>query len=79
MNARIQKWGNSLAVRIPAVVARQIQVGEGDSVEMRVNRKGLLVSRARPSYRLSDLLKRIDDDNRHGETHWGKPRGKEVW
>lgn len=79
MNAVIRKWGNSLALRIPQAVARQIAVGEGDQVELAVDAGGLRVRPARPRYRLADLLRRVTPENRHEETDWGAPRGREVW
>ena len=79
MTATIQKWGNSLAVRIPRAVALQIHVADGDKVELKVNADSLVVRSARRRYRLGDLVRRITPKNRHGETDWGKPRGKEVW
>lgn len=36
MTATIQKWGNSLALRIPLAVAKQIHVKEGDPVTLKV-------------------------------------------
>jgi len=79
MNATIQKWGNSLALRIPKSVAQQIRVGEGDDVELRVDGQGLVVRPARRRYRLAELLRKITDTNRHCETDWGKPTGEEAW
>jgi antitoxin MazE len=79
MNATIQKWGNSLALRIPKSVAQQIRVGEGDDVELRVDARGLVVRPARRRYRLAELLKKITAANRHRETDWGKPAGEEAW
>lgn len=79
MNATIQKWGNSLALRIPKSVAQQIRVGEGDDVDLRVDAGGLVVRPARRRYRLAELLRRITDANCHRELDWGKPVGEEVW
>ena len=79
MNATIQKWGNSLAVRIPQVIARQIGVTEGDDVQMEVAANTLVLRPARPSYRLGDLVRRIRPENRHGETDWGESVGREAW
>jgi len=78
MNATIQKWGNSLAVRIPKSVSQQIRVSEGDDVELRVEAAGLLVRPARRHYQLSALVRKITPANRHAETDWGKPTGREV-
>lgn len=38
----VAKWGNSLAVRIPADVARELGLREGDSVELKSSKKGSL-------------------------------------
>jgi len=78
MNATIQKWGNSLALRIPKAVARQIHVAEGDAVTLHVDAETLNIRPARPRYRLAELLRRVTDKNRHSETDWGASRGKEV-
>ena len=78
--ATISKWGNSLAVRIPLAIARQASLGEGDCVELALDRAGGIVLRpTRRKYELSDLVDRITPRNRHGETDWGAPRGKESW
>lgn len=77
MNATIQKWGNSLAVRIPQAVARQIHVEEGDAVELSVDAETMMVRPARPRYKLAQLLRRITPANRPGETDWGKSQGQE--
>ena len=76
----ISKWGNSLAVRIPLVLAKQAGIEEGDSVKMALDRDGAIVLRpARRRYDLSDLVARITPKNRHRETDWGQPVGKESW
>ena len=33
---RVSKWGNSLAIRVPAAVAEALELKEGDEVEVRV-------------------------------------------
>lgn len=42
MNLQIAKWGNSLAVRIPAAYARQIGIKEGDSLQAHLGALGTL-------------------------------------
>jgi antitoxin MazE len=79
MNTTIRKWGNSLALRIPQAVARQIRVEEGDAVQLRVDADGLNVRPSRPRYRLSDLVRGVTPKNRHTETDWGNVQGREVW
>ena len=78
MNTTIQMWGNSLALRIPRAVARQIHVSNGDTVELQVEADGLRIHPARRRYRLAELVSRITPANRHAETAWGKSVGKEL-
>lgn len=77
--ALIQKWGNSLAVRIPAPLADQLDVSAGTSVDLAVDDGRLVVTpKARPKYRLTDLLKGCSPARLHGETDWGPDVGREV-
>ena len=46
MNLQIAKWGNSLAMRLPAELVRRFGLREGDSVEARLNADGALTIRA---------------------------------
>ena len=75
----IQKWGNSLAVRIPSAVAQQSNVREGVPVQI-VAEGGAIVVRLknRRKYRLKDLLKDCRPSQLHGETDWGPDMGREV-
>jgi antitoxin MazE len=76
----ISKWGNSLAVRIPLAIARQAGLNEGDSLALLPASDGGLVLRpARRRYELSELVSRITPKNRHQETDWGSPQGRETW
>ena len=43
MELVVSKWGNSLAVRLPAEAARKIGVGEGDALIAEVSADGRLV------------------------------------
>jgi len=79
-DSKIAKWGNSLAVRIPLAIAKQASLSEGDSVRLALDREGGIHLRpARRRYVLSDLVNRITPKNRHRETDWGRPQGKESW
>ena len=80
MGARVQKWGNSLAVRIPKPFAAELGLREDSEVELRVSEGALVITpAARRSYRLADLVAGIRRSNLHGEVATGSPRGKEAW
>jgi antitoxin MazE len=79
MKTTAQKWGNSLAIRVPKRVAEEAGLREKDPVEIEV-RKGTLVVRPhlRRVYRLDDLLKRITPRNVHEEVDFNGPVGREA-
>ncbi len=79
MRTRIQKWGNSLALRIPKPFAEEVQLVEDSSVEVRVRDGELVVVPLPEPVTLEELLARISDENLHTEIATGKPVGKEVW
>ena len=80
MQTRIQKWGNSLGLRIPRSFAQEAGVSAGSQVDLSVRDGDLVVKpERRRTYRLGDLLRRVTADNLHGEVDTGRPVGREVW
>lgn len=73
----VSQWGNSLAVRIPAEIARQWGVQAGAPIEM-IQRDDALVLRKKV-YALPALLSQITEGNLHREVDTGPPTGKEIW
>ena len=76
MNARVQRWGNSLAIRIPRTYASDLGVREGSEVDLILDGRPLIVT---PSTvpTLDALLERITDTNRHVELDIRPPEGHE--
>jgi antitoxin MazE len=79
MVTRVQRWGNSLALRIPRSFAVQARVAEGTAVDIAVEDNRLVVKPVHHQYRLRDLLKGIDRRNQHAEVRTGPPVGREIW
>lgn len=80
MKTLVQRWGNSLALRLPKTFAEEISVREGDEVEMTVNKGRLVVvPRAPRDYRLDDLVAGIRPGNLHEEIVVEGREGREVW
>ena len=80
MQARVQKWGNSLAVRIPKSFASQSHLAQNSVVEMSLqDGKIVLLPVAAPEATLAELLEDVTAKNRHGETQTGNSVGREVW
>jgi antitoxin MazE len=80
MATTIQKWGNSLGIRVPKAIADQLNLANGTEVEMDTSGGVLTIRprRRRSKYRLADLLKKAKGPNPHGEIFSDPPRGREV-
>ena len=80
MQARIQKWGNSLAVRIPKPFAVEIGLDRNSVVEVSISDgKILLEPVAKPGYSLEQLLAEVTETNLHSEVESESALGDEVW
>lgn len=77
MEAKIVKWGNSLALRIPNAIVKKCGLSENTLVDMIV-RGGGIVIRPVGKYDLSELLAGITPENVHGEIGMDAPAGKEL-
>lgn len=80
MRVKIQKWGNSLAIRIPKIFAKEIKIEHGSDVDLSTI-EGQLV--AKPindyEYSLEELLAGVTEENLHAEFDTGDAVGKEIW
>ena len=80
MRTRIQKWGNSLAVRIPKSYALESRIEEGALVRLSVESGKLVVAPEIPQeFKLNELLDGINKKNIHREISTGRPVGREIW
>ena len=79
MKTTAQKWGNSLAIRVPKSVALQVGLKAQDDLEIEVQDGNVVLKpHLRRVYRLEDLVKQINPKNVHGEIDTGIPVGREI-
>ena len=77
---KLQKWGNSLGVRIPKSVTEDLNVNEGSELEIYVSEGNIIFKPAfRVNYSLEELLSKVKKGHLLKEDDWGKPQGKELW
>jgi antitoxin MazE len=75
----VQQWGNSLAVRIPAAVARSARFVVGQPVELSVGEGGVLVRAAgKAKLTLAQRLAAFDPERHGGEVMSTSPVGSEL-
>ena len=80
METRVQKWGNSLALRIPKPLADEIGLKDNSPVQLSLHDRQLVVVPVRvPALNLDVLLAQVTEANRHGEISTGPAVGGEAW
>jgi antitoxin MazE len=80
MQTRLQKWGNSLAVRIPKYFAVEAGLSADSAIQMMVKDGNLVISAVSyPDFSLEELLARVTSQNLHTETDTGPVQGNESW
>jgi len=64
MQVKIQQWGNSAAIRLPATVLKQMSLASGDVLTLDVSEETITLkpARSKPRYRLADLMAQCDLD-----------------
>jgi antitoxin MazE len=75
---KVQKWGNSLGIRIPGPFAEQLNIVEGSEIELLLLEGEILLRPTRQKPTLEKLLAGITKENRHIEIDFGKPEGNEI-
>lgn len=80
MKTKVQKWGNSLALRIPKSFAAEVGLINDAAVEINLSDGKLVITPVvKRKFTLRKLLADVTDDNLHGEVHTGNAVGGEAW
>jgi len=77
MQAHIQKWGNSLGLRIPMQLAKQLKLHQGSPVTLEIEDDRMIIQS--PKYDLDTMLTCITPANRHHQILDDKQQGNEEW
>lgn len=78
MSVKIQKWGNSLGVRIPKAVIEKVNLSENSEVEIESKNGTIIIFPAKKQFSLDDLVDQITKSNLHPKEDF-KPEGNEGW
>jgi len=80
MITKIQKWGHSLALRIPKSMAVELKLEENSPLEIRLEDDRLVIYPVtQPEFKLDELLELITPENMHAEAGMSMPVGNEAW
>ena len=75
--SRVERWGSSLAIRIPRLIAERCGVHEGSALEVIPSGDEVVLRKRR--YNLADLVAQMRPEHEHPEQDWGASEGDEVW
>jgi antitoxin MazE len=78
MTTTVQKWGNSLAIRIPSAIAERIAIHQGSEIEFNVGNRSVTLVPKKKKPTLEELISRCTPENRHEEIDFGRA-GKELF
>ena len=78
METVVKKWGNSLGIRIPNLIARELSLKDGSCINIDDNGKKIIITPIKKN-RLSEMVSKINKQNLHAEIETGEPVGKEIW
>lgn len=80
MQTKVQRWGNSLALRIPKSFAVEVGLEDEAAVDLSlVDGKLIITPLVQTNYTLDELLAQVTDENLHHEVATGEAVGAEVW
>ncbi len=78
MESTIQKWGNSLGIRIPKLFAKQLDLDDGSHVEV-IQEGNRIIIYPYLKENLEQKLKKINKKNLHSEVNTHQTIGNEFW
>ena len=78
MEAVVKKWGNSLGIRIPKLIVRELSLKDGSCVDINETGKEIIIKPIQ-KFKLSEMLDKVSVKNIHKEIDTGKRVGKEAW
>lgn len=79
VRTRVQRWGNSLAIRIPKPFAEGAGLRASSEVEVSLEKGQVRLTPVRTRWKLRQLLAGVTRKNLHSEVDTGSPRGREAW
>jgi antitoxin MazE len=80
VRSRVQKWGNSLAFRIPKAIAIEAGLQLDSPIDVSISGGRIIVEAVpAPTYDLDEMLARVTHEDLHPEVDTGPPAGTEAW
>ncbi len=80
MEVQLQKWGNSIGIRIPKSLLNSLKVRENDYLKLEQKDNCIIMSKSNKNkVSLKKLFQEYKGDNLSKDFEWDSPRGNEIW
>lgn len=80
METKIQKWGNSLGIRIPNALVKSLSLKPNDELEIsEQDKKIVIVKPDKTKISLEDRIKKYNSKNIINDFSWDEARENEIW
>lgn len=80
MQTKLQKWGNSVGLRIPMPILKELNLKPNELVEIfSENNKIMIIKKTKEKISLKERIKNYEGQNLSKEFAWDSARGNEIW
>lgn len=80
MEARLQKWGNSVGIRIPSSIIKSLNLKINDVLELETEEKKIIITKSvKKTISLEEKFKAYNGKNLAKDFEWDEPQGREIW
>ena len=80
MEARLQKWGNSVGIRIPSNIIKSLNLKINDVLELKTDEKKIIITKSiKKTISLEERFKVYNGKNLAKAFEWDEPQGREIW
>lgn len=79
MEARLQKWGNSIGIRIPMNMLKTLNLKSNDSVELINEDNKIVIIKKEKKISLKDKIANYKGENLAKDFVWDDNKGNEIW
>ena len=80
MEVRLQKWGNSMGIRIPSSLLKSLDLNLNDKIDIKEEENKIIISKSKKDkISLEELFKDYNGGKLENDFEWDEPVGNELW
>ena len=77
---KLQKWGNSLGIRIPSNILKSLNLKTNDTIDIKEEDGKIIITKIeKKNFSLEQRIKEYEGKNLSKEFEWDEPQGREIW